>query len=254
MTTLNTAVIVTGGASGIGKASAEALAAAGRPIAIWDLDADKCAAVASDIAQRFNISCSSQAVDVSQLEQLSDAVNNSRAQHPQIGGLVHAAGVDGAGSLEHLTPQLWQKILDINLSSLPFITQALLDDFKANTGSAVVAIASINATLGNAANPAYSASKSGILGTVRALADDLGRHNIRINAVSPGQIDTPMLARSMDAVTGLRQGFERRILLGRLGEPHEIANAVAFLLSPQASYITGSELVVDGGNLSSQRQ
>ena len=136
---------------------------------------------------------------------------------------------------------------------MPFIVKALLPDLKANAGSAIVGIASINATLGNGANPAYSASKSGLLGVIRALADDLARDGIRINAVSPGQIDTPMLASSMDVVEGLREAFERRILLGRLGEPGEIANAVAFLLSDKASYITAAELVVDGGNISSQR-
>lgn len=250
---INTSVIVTGGASGIGKACAEALASAGRPVSIWDLNAEKSAAVAKAIEQRYSVATSSYAVDVSQLNNLAEAVAQCRKQHANIGGLVHAAGVDGAGDLENLTAELWQRVMDINLSALPFIIQALLPDFKANPGSAIVGIASINATLGNGANPAYSASKSGMLGVIRALADDLGRHGIRINAVSPGQIDTPMLASSMDVVEGLRTSFERRILLGRLGEPEEIANAVGFLLSEQASYITASELVVDGGNLSSQR-
>lgn len=249
----STAVIVTGGASGIGKACAENLASAGRPISIWDLDAAKSAAVANAIQTTYSVATSSFAVDVSQINDLAEVVAQCRHQHNNIGGLVHAAGVDGAGALENLTPELWQKVMDINLSALPFIVQALLPDLKAHAGSAIVGIASINATLGNGANPAYSASKSGMLGVIRALADDLGRHNIRINAVSPGQIDTPMLARSMTAVEGLREAFERRILLGRLGEPEEIANAVAFLLSSEASYITASELVVDGGNLSSQR-
>ena len=92
-----------------------------------------------------------------------------------------------------------------------------------------------------------------MLGLVKALADRLANDNIRINAVSPGQIYTPMLAGPMAYMDGLREQFERRILMGRVGQASEVANAVAFLLSDKASYITASELVVDGGNLSSQR-
>lgn len=246
-------VIITGGASGIGKACAHAIAETGRSVSIWDLDADKSHAVAQELAQQYKIQTSGFAVDVSQLAQLADAVAQCKEQHAAIGGLVHAAGVDGAGPLATMTPEFWTRVMDINLGALPFIVQALLPDLKANDGSAIVGIASINATLGNGANPAYSASKSGMLGVIRALADDLANDGIRINAVSPGQIDTPMLAASMDVVDGLREAFERRILLGRLGKPEEIANAVAFLLGEKASYITATELVVDGGNLSSQR-
>ena len=132
--------------------------------------------------------------------------------------------------------------------------QALLEDFKVSKGAACVGIASINATLGNAFNPTYSASKAGMLGLNRALADELARFGIRINAVSPGQIMTQMIADAIAAApTGLKEHFESRILLGRLGQPREVATAVRFLLSSEASYITGAELVVDGGNISSQR-
>lgn len=120
-------------------------------------------------------------------------------------------------------------------------------------GSAIVGIASINATLGNAMNPSYSASKGGMLAANRALADDLAADGIRINSVSPGQILTPMIQQAIDHAPGLKDSFERRIMLGRLGAPAEVARAVRFLLSDEASYITGAELVVDGGNIPSQR-
>jgi NAD(P)-dependent dehydrogenase (short-subunit alcohol dehydrogenase family) len=131
------------------------------------------------------------------------------------------------------------------------LTKALLPDFTANTGSAIVGIASINATLGNGINPIYSTAKSGMLGLIRSLADRLGQDGIRINAVSPGQILTPMLKPTVDILPA--GTFERRILLGRLGQAHEVARAVRYLLSEEASYITATELVVDGGNISSQR-
>ena len=247
------AVIITGGASGIGLACAKALAEVGRPVSIWDLNQQRAEQAAIEIQNQYGVTTSSFAVDVSELEKLANYVDETRQLHKEIGGLVHAAGVDGAGSLETLTTAQWRSVIDINLSALPFLIKALLDDFKQSPGAAIVGIASINATLGNGMNPSYSASKAGMLGLVRALADDLGQHAIRINSVSPGQIDTPMLQASMDVVEGLRTAFENRILLSRLGKPEEIAKAVRFLLSDQASYITASELIVDGGNISSQR-
>ena len=250
---VKTPVIVTGGASGIGKACARALAAVGRPVAIWDLHADVAASVAKQIAAEFGVASSGIAVDVRSLDAMTAAAASSRSQLGCFGGIVHAAGVDGVGPLEQLTPELWAAVMDVNLRALPFLVQQLLPDLRSNAGSAIVGIASINASLGNAANPTYSASKSGMLGLIRALADDLGPHGIRINAVSPGQIDTPMLRKGMNAVAGLEQRFIDRIFLGRLGDPEEIGSAVRFLLSDEASYITGQEIIVDGGNVPSQR-
>ena len=152
---------------------------------------------------------------------------------------------------DELTSDAWDTVLNVNLRALPFIVQAIRADLAAARGGAVVGIASINATLGNAANPAYSASKGGMLSLVRSLADELAADGVRINAVSPGQIRTPMLQPVLDILPA--GTFERRILLGRVGEPVEIARAVRFLLSADASYITATELVVDGGNISSQR-
>ncbi|MCY1405589.1 General stress protein 39 [compost metagenome] len=126
----------------------------------------------------------------------------------------------------------------------------MLPDLRANPGSAVVGIASINATLGSGLIPAYSASKGGMLSLVRSLADALGADGIRVNSVSPGQILTPMIAPIVEANPGL---FERRILLGRVGQPAELGRVVRFLLSEEASYINAAEIVVDGGNISSQR-
>lgn len=246
-----TAVIITGGASGIGRACAEALAAAGRPVAIWDLDAGRCAEVAQEIATRFAVDAVGQGIDLSEVEGIDAALSTTRETLPQLGGLVHAAGVSRAVPLAQLTVADWEAVLSVNLRALPFLVKALRGDFAAHTGSAVVAIASINATLGNAANPAYTASKGGVLAVVRSLADDLAGSGIRINSVSPGMIRTPMLEPALDNLG--EQRLAQRIMLGRLGEPGEIARAVRFLLSDEAAYITASELVVDGGNIPSQR-
>jgi NAD(P)-dependent dehydrogenase (short-subunit alcohol dehydrogenase family) len=244
-------VIVTGGASGIGLASAEALAAVGRPVAIWDLRAADAERAASDIATRCGVPTVGLGIDLCGTDGIAAAVAATRVALTSIGGLVHAAGVSLAIPLEDLAVAQWDAVLNVNLRALPFVVKAIRADLAANAGSAVVGIASINATLGNWMNPAYTASKGGMLSLVRSLADDLGRDGVRVNAVSPGQIRTPMMQPVLDTLSD--EAFTKRILLGRIGEPREIAAVVRFLLSDEASYVTATEVVVDGGNISSQR-
>ncbi|MFT5032491.1 MAG: NAD(P)-dependent dehydrogenase (short-subunit alcohol dehydrogenase family) [Bermanella sp.] len=248
----STPVIVTGAASGIGLACARALAAVGRPVSLWDI-APSVTAAAEQLSANTGVRCIGLAVDVADIEAINRAVAVSRDALGAIGGLVHAAGVAGVSSLDQLEPAFWDNVININLRAEIFIAKALRADMASLSGSAIVGIASINATLGNAMNPSYSASKGGMLAANRALADDLATDGIRINSVSPGQILTPMIQQVIDNAPGLKESFERHIMLERLGMPDEIGKAVRFLLSDEASYITGSELVVDGGNIPSQR-
>ncbi|HEY4548190.1 MAG TPA: SDR family oxidoreductase [Pedomonas sp.] len=246
-----TAVIITGGASGIGLASAQALAAVGRSVALWDIDEARASKAAERIAADYGVPVLAVGIDLRDPGSIQPAVARTRAAFPAIGGLVHAAGTVDTGSLEGVTPETWDAGMAVHLRALALLVQALLPDFAANPGSAVVAVASINATLGNAMNPIYTAAKGGMLSLVRSLADRLANDGVRINAVSPGQILTPMMQPALNA---LPPGwFERRILLERLGQPAEVARVVRFLLSDEASYMTASEVVVDGGNISSQR-
>lgn len=247
----STGVVLTGGASGLGRASAEALAAVGRPVAIWDLDPDRCVQVAKEISDRYGVATFGHAVDVRDPSAIQAAALETRRALPTLGGFVHAAGIVDTASLDGLTPESFNNGLEIHLRPIALLAQALLPDLSANPGSAIVAFASINATLGNALNPIYSAAKGGVLSLVRSLADRLARDGVRINAISPGQIRTPMMKPALDNLGDA--AFTRRILLGRIGEPAEIGRVVRFLLSEEASYITASEFVVDGGNISSQR-
>lgn len=247
----DTGVVITGAASGIGRACAVALASIRRPVAMWDIQEHQARELAAELASRYDVTAVGLGVDVADPAAIESAADRSRELLPSVGGLVHAAGVVAEVTVAEITPKHWDRVQNVNLRAMVLAVRCLLPDLRRHPGSAVVGIASINATLGNALVPAYSASKGGMLSLVRSLADDLGRDGVRVNAVSPGQILTPMLA---SVVEQLPAGtFERRILLGRLGRPEEVANVVRFLLSDEASYITATELVVDGGNIPSQR-
>jgi NAD(P)-dependent dehydrogenase (short-subunit alcohol dehydrogenase family) len=211
---------------------------------------DKAETEAARIRDAYGVRCLGIGIDLRDMEAIGAALAQTRQELSRIGGLVHAAGTCDAGSLEGVTSGGWDDLINLHLKSLVMLVQALALDFKANPGSAVVAIASINATLGNAANPIYSAAKGGMLSLVRSLADRLAQDGTRINSVSPGQIRTPIIQATLEKMPGF---FERRILLGRIGEAAEIGRVVRFLLSDEASYITAAELIVDGGNVSSQR-
>lgn len=245
-----TPVIVTGGASGIGLASTEALAAVGRPVALWDIDGDAARVAAERLAAEHGVAAAGVPIDLRDPAAIAPALAATRAALGAPGGLVHAAGTVDTASLDGLTLESWDMGMAVHLRSFAFLVQAIRADLAAQPGSAIVAIASINATLGNALNPVYTAAKGGMLSLVRSLADRLAQDGVRVNSVSPGQILTPMMRPAIAALPGF---FEKRILLGRIGDPAEVGRVVRFLLSNEAGYVTASEIVVDGGNISSQR-
>ena len=244
-------VVITGGASGIGLASARALAAVGRPVALWDINAEGARAEAESIRATYGVEAIGLAADLRNPQAIVPAAIETREAIGAIGGLVHSAGTAAITGIEGVTPDNWDAGLALHTRAVVLLTQAFLDDLKATPGAAIVAISSINATLGNGMIPIYSAAKGAVISLVRSMADELANYGVRINSVSPGQIATPMMALSGDAV---REMFERRISLGRYGTPDELGRVIRFLLSDEASYITGTQIVVDGGNIHSQRQ
>jgi NAD(P)-dependent dehydrogenase (short-subunit alcohol dehydrogenase family) len=245
-----TPVVITGGASGIGLASAHALAAVGRAVALWDINAAVVGDVAGQIASQHGVKAIGLAVDLRDPQAIMPAASATQLALGAVGGIVHSAGTAVQTGIAGATPDVFDAGMALHVRALLSLTQAFTDDLKANPGSAIVAVASINAWFGNAMIPIYTAAKGAVISLVRSMADELGRDGIRINAISPGMIDTPILGEMRD---GMEQLYGPRIFAGRFGHPDEIGRVVRFLLSQEASYITAAEIVVDGGVRHSQR-
>jgi NAD(P)-dependent dehydrogenase (short-subunit alcohol dehydrogenase family) len=241
-----TAVIVTGGGSGIGRACCIALAESGRPVAAWDLDADGVAETVK-LVNAIGVKAVGRVVDVTDSSSFEPAVTAARDALGPIGGLVHAAGVAGPMPVPLLDEAMWDAVLDVNLRAEALLVRALLPSFReAGPGAAVVGISSVEGLVGNGMIPAYCSSKAGLLGLTRSLAHGLGAEGIRVNAVCPGAVNTPMLAPLLAMPEAVAR-LEERIPLKWVAQPDDIAKVVRFLLSDDAAYVTGTYIVVDGG-------
>ena len=237
-------VIVTGGASGMGAASVKLFAEAGASVIIVDRNAS--------LAQEYAASMGLGAPmigDVSDSAFCDSVIDEATRRHGGVDALVNAAGVIVRARGEDTTDAQWHHIMGVNVTGTFFMCRAAIRSMKVRGGGAIVNFGSIWGDLGSAGVAAYCASKGAVHNLTRALAMDHAGDNIRVNAVCPGEVNTPMLAseRTGPVTDEILAAIAATVPMGRLAEPSEIANVVFFLASSGASYMTGSLVSVDAG-------
>ncbi len=239
----NKVALVTGGAQGIGAAIVERLAAEGASIAVVDINAEKAAETAARATQA-GVTARSYPVDVASTEAVAKLVEQVLKDFGRVDILVNNAGITRDGLLMTMSEQDWDLVLAVNLKSIFNFTKALSRPMIKQKGGVIINISSVVGLMGNGGQVNYSASKAGVIGVTKSAAKELASRNIRVNAVAPGYIQTAMTEKLPEKA---REALLQYIPSKRLGVPEDIANAVLFLASDLASYVTGEVLRVDGG-------
>jgi 3-oxoacyl-[acyl-carrier protein] reductase len=235
-------VIVTGASRGIGLDIARELAAAGYDLALVARSADVLEKLAAELGGEVRVQA--YPGDISSAEDADRIVGQVHEDFGSVFGLVNNAGVTQDGLLMRMSPENWQKPIDINLSGTFYFTRAAAAIMMRQREGRIINISSVIGLTGNAGQANYAASKAGIIALTKSVAKELGGRNVTANAVAPGFITTDMTA---DLPEKVRAQMLSQIPLKRFGEGKDVAGVVKFLLSPEASYITGQTLVVDGG-------
>ncbi|RDE08705.1 SDR family NAD(P)-dependent oxidoreductase [Pelagibacterium lacus] len=249
----NKTAVVTGGASGIGRASAIRLSAEGAKILVADISERAGMSVAEEIRDAGH-QATFLKVDMAKEDEISAMIDKAVSLYGSCDILFNNAGVAGE-SLENTTPESLRRVIDINLNGPFFACMYAIPVMKKQGGGVIINTGSIGGIKSSGRSPAYAASKGGLLLATRTFARIAGGDNIRVNAVCPGSVDTEQTIEHMGNPSS-PEGFEAaqarrlsRIPLGRAATADDIAKAVVFLASDEAAYITGESLVVDGGVL-----
>jgi NAD(P)-dependent dehydrogenase (short-subunit alcohol dehydrogenase family) len=239
---LNKVAVVTGGNSGIGYATAKELAAHGAKVVITGRNADAITRAAQELGVTGMVS------DQSKLQQIDRLVSEVKEMFGSIDILFLNAGMATFSPLSTASEEHYDSIMNLNVKGVYFTIQKFLPIM--NDGGSIIFTTSVNAVLGMPGSSVYAASKAALLSINKVLASELASRKIRVNAVSPGPVETPIYGKfglTEEEVSGFGKILGDRILLKRFGQPQEIANTVRFLASDEASFITGTEITVDGG-------
>ena len=237
--------LVTGASQGIGRACALKLASAGATVAVAARNQEKLNELVNEIGGAGG-KAAAFAVDVNDEEQIKSAIKAAIAQFGKVDILVNNAGITRDQLVMRMKRADWDAVLQTNLTSAYVCTQQVMSSMLKQRWGRIINITSVFGQMGQAGQANYAASKSGLIGLTMAIAREVGSRNITCNAVSPGFIETAMTATLSDE---FKQSAVKQIPLGRVGAPEDVASAVAFLASDEASYITGHVLNVNGGML-----
>lgn len=236
--------IVTGGAQGIGRAIAEALAVEGAKVVISDINAEQAGKTAGEIAQKYGIETFSVAGNVAKSEDCEALVKAVLDKFSKINILINNAGITRDNLVMRMSDQEWDAVIGVNLKGVFNCTKAVSRPMIKQRGGRIVNIASVVGLMGNAGQANYSASKGGVIALTKTCAREFASRNILVNAIAPGFIRTAMT----DALTDeMKKKLADQIPLTRLGEAEDVARAALFLCSEDSSYITGHVISVNGG-------
>jgi 2-hydroxycyclohexanecarboxyl-CoA dehydrogenase len=243
------AAVVTGAGSGIGRAIATRLASDGHAVAIVDLNLEAAESVAAEITDQGRSALACGGVDVSDRAQVNDAVGRVCAELGPPLILVNNAGITGFKNFLAITDEKWDRMMEVNLNGPFYCAQAVLPDMVEAGWGRIVNISSSSAQSGQQFMVHYVTSKAGLIGFTKALALEFGPAGITVNTIPPGFVDTPMLRASEERglLGGTLEENAGKTPVRRAGLPSDIANACAFLVSEEASYITGQVIGVNGG-------
>ena len=232
--------IITGGASGIGLATAKKLLNDGAKVVLADWNVE-----VSNIAANLSNNCLGIKCDVSNEESVKNCVNATINKYGKIDGLVANAGIGGSPSKAHeVSFEEWNKVVSVNQSGIFLMNKYVIAEMLKTGGGAIVNTSSMYGLVGTTMSFTYSATKGAINQMTRSLALTYARDNIRVNAVAPGYVDTPILAQIPQEA---KDAMANQLPIGRLGKDDEIADLITFLLSNQAEFITGAIVPIDGG-------
>ena len=235
--------IVTGGANGIGKVTAQKFSNEGARVIIWDLDQAGGEATAGEI-QSGGGEAAFMKVNTSQFEEVEKAARQLADRWGRIDILINNAGITRDASLKKMTLEQWQQVMDVNLTGVFNCTKVMSGYMVEQGWGRIISASSVVGLYGNFGQTNYVAAKAGVIGMTKVWARELGRKGVTANAVAPGFIATEMTKKIPDEV--LKQ-IEAKIPVGKMGDPEDIANAYVFLASEEARYINGAVLSVDGG-------
>jgi NAD(P)-dependent dehydrogenase (short-subunit alcohol dehydrogenase family) len=237
-------IIITGGASGIGLATTERCLQEGAKVVMADLPGPIAEQRLRELEARYAGRCLFLPVDVTSTDQVDQLIDHTVAQLGSVDGIFNNAGIGGMNAADSYPDEDFLRIVDINLVGVFRVARAALRQMYRQRSGSIVNCASILGVFGQSMTAAYSSAKGGVVNLTRTLALEAASQGVRVNAIGPGYIDTPLLA-ALDSQA--RQALIDLHPMQRLGRPEEIANAVLFLLSDEASFITGAHLLVDGG-------